>query len=181
MYTCLRQLAFLEYLDCLRRTYVFTCHTEYTVFFSYHEGLFVRCWVTGRIKPFEYIDRACFNTCAVCNADVKVIAYFLTPYTQLSWRVNWPPYFDSLIGPSYLPFFFEFGLNWAFRRAVACSCSGECYSGWDASASSCCCCSCWNRRCWCSIWCFGRSSSRGSSRLGRSYLRSHCLLSFNNT
>src|SRR5215203_4646745 len=74
-------LTLIEYLDCLRWTDVFTCHTEYTVLFSYHEGLFVRCWVAGRFKPFVDIDRACFNTCAVCNANVKVYAYFLTPYT----------------------------------------------------------------------------------------------------
>src|SRR5919107_390984 len=133
-------LAFIEYLDCLRWTYVFTCHTEYTVLFSYHEGLFVRCWVAGRFKPFVDIDRACFNACAVCNANVKVYAYFLTPYAQLSWWVNWPPYFDSLIGTNYLPFFFELGVNWAFRRAVACSRSGEGYSGWATTTSSSCCC-----------------------------------------
>ena len=133
--TCTRKLAFLEYLDCLRWTDIFTCHTEYTILFSYHESLFVRCWMARRFKPFVDIDRASFNTCSVCNADVKVYAYFLTPYAQLSWWVNWPPYFDSLIGTNYLPFFFELGVNWAFRRAVACSRSGEGYSGWAAAAS----------------------------------------------
>src|SRR5918995_1379050 len=100
--TCNRKLAFVEYFYCLRRTDIFTCHTKYTVFFSYHESLFVRCRMAWRFKPFVDIDRARFNTCSVCNADVKVYAYFLTPYAQLSWWVNWP-----------------------FCCAVACSCASE--------------------------------------------------------
>src|SRR5919106_2762123 len=193
--TCPRKLAFLEYLDCLRRTDVFTCHTEYTVLFSYHESLFVRCRMVRRFKPFEYINRASFNTCSVCNADVKVIAYVLIPYPQLSWWVNWPPYFHSLIGASYLSFFFELGINWAFYFAVACSCAAERYRGLtntatSTSSASCCrcwcrgCCWSWNSSCWrgssssCGWWCFGRSRRGSSGRLGRSYLRSHCLLPF---
>src|ERR687895_1162627 len=141
--TCTRKVAFLEYLDCLRWTDIFTCHTEYTILFSYHESLFVRCWMARRFKPFVDIDRASFNTCSVCNADVKVYAYFLTPYTQLSWWVNWAPYFDSLIAASYLSFFFELGVNWTFYFAIACSCASKRYRGW--ATGGCCSSSCW---CW---------------------------------
>src|ERR671918_1242648 len=185
--TCTRRLAFLEYLDCLRRTDIFTCHTEYTILFSYHESLFVRCRMARRFKPFVDIDRASFNTCSICNTDVKVYTYVLTPYTQLSWWVNWPPYFDSLIGASCLSFFFELGINWAFCFAVACSCTSKRYRGCAAGCwCSWCWCWCrWNSSCGsgcssCGWWCFC-SSRWGSGRLGRSYLRSHCLLPFNNT
>src|SRR5918996_1565826 len=112
--TCTRKLAFLEYLDCLRWTDIFTCHTEYTILFSYHESLFVRCWMARRFKPFVDIHRASFNTCSVCNADVKVYAYFLTPYTQLSWWVNWTFYF-----------------------AIACSCASKRYRGLTNIATPC--------------------------------------------
>src|SRR3712207_3629108 len=103
-----------------------------------------------RFKPFVDIDRASFDTCSICNADVKIYAYVLTPYTQLSWWVNWPPYFDSLIGTSYLSLFFELGVNWTFCFAVACSCASKRYRSW-ATGGGCCwnSSSCWFRRSCC--------------------------------
>src|SRR6185503_12901664 len=106
--------------------------------------------MSRRFEPFIHVDRTGFDTCAVCNADVKVNADIVAPNAKLARRIVWSPHLDSLEGADLLSALLEFLINRTFNLAIARAGAGQRNCSW--SGSSC-------RRC-----------------SGSSHLRSSCLL-----